>query len=269
MSEQHSSGNLYARRAQDASKYSDEENVSALEPHPAIFTIPTHAATHAPSPSDELSEESLLDSLHNVRLEGRPAPTIELVNQREENISFSNGSKATSITKGLRPSSSPSTSSHNTVTAQSQSIAHRTFSFKREQPRMPRSSLRVDETPFPGLVADLTGSPPDYEEQVYSANLYHGSRSNHPPLPIGPGAQGRFPRWRGWLEKRAVERHLERLDTAAVQGEEAVQRKKSWGAGVDDENAVSDGEDQGEVSLLVSDTESTWSRSTNSLFCYL
>lgn len=246
MSEQHSSGNLYDCQTQDSSRYSNEEIGKALEPRPAFFAIPTHAATHAPSPRDELSEESLLDSLHNVRLEGRPAPTPDFVDRPGQVIPSSSSAKAR--TKNIRPSSSPSTSSHSTVIAPNQSMAHRAFSLKRSQPLMPRPSLRVEETPFPGLVTDLTCSPPGYDEQVYSANLYQDFGLSAPPPPVGLGAQGRFPRWRGWLEKRAIERHLDRIDTAAVQGEEFVQRKKSWGAGVDDENAISDGEDQGEVS---------------------
>ncbi|KAN0061040.1 hypothetical protein ACQY0O_006775 [Thecaphora frezii] len=75
---------------------------------------------------------------------------------------------------------------------------------------------------------------------------------DHPPPPIetGPaGGGGRFPRWRGWLEKRALERHYARMDAAAgigptdSSGGLTVQppiRKKSWGTGVNDPDAVDD-----------------------------
>ncbi|CAO1638863.1 unnamed protein product [Sympodiomycopsis kandeliae] len=50
---------------------------------------------------------------------------------------------------------------------------------------------------------------------------------------------GRFPRWRGWLEKRALERHLERMNLQS----QNVARKKSWGAGIHDPDAISDDEE--------------------------
>lgn len=57
-----------------------------------------------------------------------------------------------------------------------------------------------------------------------------------------PPPQGRFPRWRGWLEKRALERHLERISVTDPDDQEAMRRKKSWGAGIHDADAISEDE---------------------------
>lgn len=59
---------------------------------------------------------------------------------------------------------------------------------------------------------------------------------------------GRFPRWKNWLEKRALERHL-------ALGRQ-VARKKSWGAGVNDADAVSDEEERDDPCLSARETSS-------------
>lgn len=57
---------------------------------------------------------------------------------------------------------------------------------------------------------------------------------------------GRFPRWRGWLEKRAQERNGIDKGAENPEGKKTggapsdVRRKKSWGAAVDDDDAVSE-----------------------------
>ena len=92
---------------------------------------------------------------------------------------------------------------------------------------------------------------------------------DHPPPPIdaasenNPAFAGRFPRWRGWLEKRALERHYARMDAAAASGSDTnaflgvpqPRRKKSWGTGVNDPDALSEDETESsddEESLEVS-----------------
>ncbi|KAK0520716.1 hypothetical protein OC834_006927 [Tilletia horrida] len=55
----------------------------------------------------------------------------------------------------------------------------------------------------------------------------------------GGGGGGRFPRWRGWLEKRDLERRYAAMEEAAQAAAEGrVARKKSWGAGVHDADAL-------------------------------
>ncbi|KAE8270361.1 hypothetical protein A4X09_0g1969 [Tilletia walkeri] len=63
-----------------------------------------------------------------------------------------------------------------------------------------------------------------------------------------PATGGRFPRWRGWLEKRDLERRYAAMEEAAQAAAEGrVARKKSWGAGVHDADALPyDGEDDDE-----------------------
>jgi hypothetical protein len=241
----------YARQsnAADTSRYKDDEVAKALDPkkpeQTAMFAIPTHTTTHAPGASNEDLAETQSESSSDVRLEGRPAPTLPLDSQFDMLEARKQLEAQMSMT-----SSAPSSSSQNTVKATP--IAQRDKSVKR-QPRasLTPSSRGAEEARFSSIHTNETTELPSYDHRAYPTELY-GNREELPPALPGPG---RFPRWRGWLEKRALERHLERLDIAAAagvtQGEAPVQRKKSWGAGVDDENALSDGEDQDEVSCNV------------------
>ncbi|SJX61469.1 uncharacterized protein SRS1_10542 [Sporisorium reilianum f. sp. reilianum] len=76
----------------------------------------------------------------------------------------------------------------------------------------------------------------------------------HPSSAWSPSAQpprlfaSRFPRWGTWLEKRALERHYAQLESqqqhaqhlAIPHAPETPNRKKSWGAWVNDPDAVND-----------------------------
>ncbi|PWZ03372.1 hypothetical protein BCV70DRAFT_197590 [Testicularia cyperi] len=81
------------------------------------------------------------------------------------------------------------------------------------------------------------------------------------------GFGARFPRWRGWLEKRALERHYARMDAAAaaaasddptnLSGQMAramPNRKKSWGAWINDPDALSDEDDTAAMHEIDDDT---------------
>ncbi|CEH12447.1 hypothetical protein CBOM_00428 [Ceraceosorus bombacis] len=81
-------------------------------------------------------------------------------------------------------------------------------------------------------------SPPPLFGETSGVRANARGRGRGAP-PAAPGG-GRFPRWRGWLEKRALDRHYER--TGMNDPATNVNRKKSWGAGVHDPNAIDDDE---------------------------
>ncbi|SPO35569.1 uncharacterized protein PSFLO_01040 [Pseudozyma flocculosa] len=143
-----------------------------------------------------------------------------------------------------------------------------------------------DFPPTPPAI-DFAGNQPSpfneaFQRQLQLQDAYSPPPPpDHPPPPIdaGPGGVpggaaaggggGRFPRWRGWLEKRALERHYARMDAAAgastsvdANGNLLVQppiRKKSWGTGVNDPDAVEDDLDVGSSSSDDEDGEDGWS----------
>ncbi len=125
----------------------------------------------------------------------------------------------------------------------------------------------------PALANPLDGLPPRYDSHqfpptppaLHSAHLgpdfyfdqSHGpvpdpspqaESSSTPSQPPPPQFASRFPRWGSWLEKRALERHYARLDIQQQAGQihvnsnraEAPHRKKSWGAWVNDPDAIND-----------------------------
>jgi hypothetical protein len=215
--------------------------------HPAIFTIPNHITTPACHDEDLGSQSG---GIHpDVGLEGRPRATSTYTSNR----SIPSSSKdVQSSREGLTvlddlPASPRGT---NYLAGQGQSRNATTR----------KASYHVNETPFPSLMADVSNAPPEYEvphhhlggEQMPSLDTGI-TQSN--PIPAAMGrveSGGRFPRWRGWLEKRALEKHFDRLDAASglTVGPD-VKRKKSWGTGIYDEDALSEVEDQEEVSVCV------------------
>jgi hypothetical protein len=221
------------------------EHDASLSPHSAIFSIPNHSTT--PAVGEEYSDSAIDGSFSGLILEGRPAPTSPSAIQ-----------PAIPTTRNYfqysrhhaRPVTSPQDSSRSVATNQ-------LLPGQNQSPPI-KSSLNVEETPFPSLVAASSSALPDYH-----ATTNHGRADIGPSADRGVGVGqspsvsghvggGRFPRWRGWLEKRALERHFERLDAAAgASGEADVKRKKSWGAGVNDEDALSESEDLGEVSPCI------------------
>jgi hypothetical protein len=241
MAESPSTANLFGRQGQgsSSSRYADDNVANALDPKQlAMFAIPTHATTHAPGASSEELPDAISESSSDVRLEGRPAPTPTKLDAQFHMLQTQMHLEAHHSVA----SSVQSSSSQYTVTAQQ--FVNRAKSVKQPQRALTQDTLRVEEAA--SSVANQASELPGYDR-----NVLHRSPDELPsalPGPGGPGSPGRFPRWRGWLEKRALERHLERLDIAATQGEMPVQRKKSWGAGVNDEDALSDVEDHEEVS---------------------
>lgn len=249
MSDNTSPVKRYARQGgvPDASRYRDDEVAKALDSkkQTAMFAIPTHATTHAPGASNEDLAEIHSESSSDVRLEGRPAPTLPLDGHFDVLQARKQLEAQVSVV-----SSAPSSSSQNTVKPLPKMQRQKSAKQRRQSQNSP--SIRADEARFSSILANETTELPSYDAQSYPMDSY-GNREELPPALPGPG---RFPRWRGWLEKRALERHLERLDTAvaaagATQEGAPVIRKKSWGAGVDDENALSDGEEQDEVRLFL------------------
>ncbi|GAC96851.1 hypothetical protein PHSY_004435 [Pseudozyma hubeiensis SY62] len=96
----------------------------------------------------------------------------------------------------------------------------------------------------PGSYFDQPHLPPCGSSPHSSADL---QPSEQPPRSFA----SRFPRWGTWLEKRAMERHYAQLDSAQLrhsheqslaspEGADTPNRKKSWGAWVNDPNAVND-----------------------------
>ncbi|CDR88099.1 uncharacterized protein SPSC_03685 [Sporisorium scitamineum] len=95
------------------------------------------------------------------------------------------------------------------------------------------------------------GGPASYFDQAFSPSA---DDQPHTSSPWSPSAQparlfaSRFPRWGTWLEKRALERHYAQLenqqqhaqDSATPNAAETPNRKKSWGAWVNDPDAIND-----------------------------
>ena len=227
-----------------ASIDADCSNDKTLDAHPALFSIPTHATTHASSA--EYLDASVGESLPTLGLQGRPQPTLTVGTDDVD-----------SADQPLRPTHTLTQRNNSTTASRRSTVtpAHKSDEALRNGPPMLKASVHVEETPFPTLIADATSAPPDYHKHLYptpstARNVVNEEDPLPPPLAVAgqQGGGGRFPRWRGWLEKRALERHFERLDAGDISSQDAdVKRKKSWGAGVDDDDALSDAEEQDEV----------------------
>lgn len=235
---------------QSSSNGIDSEKDQDKTPKPAIFTIPIHATTHAPS-NEYLEGEDMLSSA--VQMTGRPAATPDAEARFGEYL----------IDREPRPILHP-TLPHREDTIPGQSVfsllrststlkakvtaSQRRLSLRltqRKQQPSARPSLRLEETPFPGLISEEPNAL-SYQQIQKEALVLEVANDAHPtPTPSAPDTTtgGRFPRWRGWLEKKALERQSEQADSARH-----PRRKKSWGAGVNDEDAISDGEQENEES---------------------
>jgi hypothetical protein len=233
-----------------ANRNDDEERSAS---YPSMFSIPTHVTT--PARSDEYLEANFGDSLSELKLEGRPLPSPVPVDDYDSYpTSAANQFYSSDQQPNLVPASLQMPRSSNV--ADLISAASPTGGPSKASVR--QTQYHVEETPFPSLVEDMSNLPPEYDSNQYpspdSRTQIRGTEHPRPPPPTmagqaGGAGGGRFPRWRGWLEKRALERHFERLDAAGSTSESDVRRKKSWGAGVHDDDALSEGDDQDEVSV--------------------
>lgn len=187
-----------------------------------IFALSTHAPTPAPFPSAETPFRGTPSPLPSPLAPPR-SPLASGYFQPHRDLYTSHeppphpaGQPPASLPSGhaMRPPEGPI----------SQPFGHQQFPIF-QSPSAPTTPGRS-----PGLEPRLA-PPPSYEAHAFQSSL--------PGFPPGaPPNAGRFPRWRGWLEKRAVERHLARQDAATDAS--GMRRKKSWGAGVNDPDAVSD-----------------------------
>lgn len=234
-----------------------------LSPPPAFFNIPTHATTHALAiESEDLDdEEKDLDraaaaSTSNSALVGRPSPSpIEPVAESSSlgpNLPPSEAQSLLIETALNDGSGTPSVPLHAPQSAQrgwrtAYSILSRNSANTLSSnlaPPLPPLSRSLDPT---HAVNETRQIP---VKQIASRDQRDYHPRGPPPVPDhSQPAGGRFPRWRGWLERRAVERQQGRLTGTGAEEELDVQRKKSWGAAVDDEDAVSETDENETVSM--------------------
>jgi len=126
------------------------------------------------------------------------------------------------------------------------------------QPAQPQQGLQQQQPPSwpqpgsmpptgPGVPAQPTRQPPTAELPTYASLVdTNAAPPTFDQAAPGESGGGRFPRWRGWLEKRDLERRYAAMEDAAQAAAEGrVSRKKSWGAGVHDADALPyDGEEE-------------------------
>ncbi|TKY89409.1 hypothetical protein EX895_001940 [Sporisorium graminicola] len=133
---------------------------------------------------------------------------------------------------------------------------------------------RYDCHQFPPTPPALHTSIQDDGPSSYFDQPFHSSTPDQPQPSSAwsPTAEpprlfaSRFPRWGTWLEKRALERHYAQLesqqqhdqDLAASSSAETPNRKKSWGAWVNDPDAIND-----ETTSLPSQKSQTASAATS------
>ncbi|CAD6963694.1 unnamed protein product [Tilletia controversa] len=118
-------------------------------------------------------------------------------------------------------------------------------------PQRPKVEIPVPSHPAEFGLPETRRGPATVVEPPSYASL--PDTENLPPFfadasGAAPATGGRFPRWRGWLEKRDLERRYAAVEEAALAAAEGrPARKKSWGAGVHDADALPyDGEDDDE-----------------------
>lgn len=154
---------------------------------------------------------------------------------------------------------------------QSQSRPHHLSPNHQQSLPIPQSPPTSSAHPNPPLLATSNSGllPPTYDAHNFNSNPPQLSNQEE-----ASGGGGRFPRWTGWLEKRALERHYNRLDSNAVSRElglddplksneeleikydlngkpvlneemaKRLAKKKSWGKNRDDGDAISDEEEK-------------------------
>lgn len=256
-----------------ASNRNDDKTHNLAFPTPAaIFAIPTHATTHASASTyGEPAEDESITEERDTAVQGRPRPSpgLELVEKSEatmEDYRFIDPYARTSLVTTDKhaasrfdvplsyPASGPWRTA-NTILSKDVSGMHHSdniLNHTERQYRPPITTVTPNKSPIPSP-ATADEAPPKYRRNHWPPFASPGgSPAADRAVANGdsPAQGGRFPRWRGWLEKRAMERHYAQADAAAEAGpsgspetREDVRRKKSWGAGVEDDDALSDAEE--------------------------
>ncbi|PWN38387.1 uncharacterized protein FA14DRAFT_159980 [Meira miltonrushii] len=252
----------------------DKTHKLAFPPPAAIFAIPTHATTHASASTyGEPAEDESITEERDTALQGRPRPSpgLELVEKSEaamEDYRYIDPYAGTSLASTDQlaasrfdvplsyPASGPWRTA-NTILSKDVSGIHNSdniLNHTERQYRPPITTVTPTQSPLPSP-ATAEEAPPKYRRNHWPPFTSPGGSpaADRGVVNGDPPAQGgRFPRWRGWLEKRAMERHYAQADAAAAaeagpsgsaETREDVRRKKSWGAGVEDDDALSDAEE--------------------------
>ncbi|MCO5589674.1 hypothetical protein L7F22_043642 [Adiantum nelumboides] len=247
----------------------DKTHNLAFPPPAAIFAIPTHATTHASAStfSEPAEDESMVGG-GDTALQGRPRPSpgLELVEKSEtamQDYRSIDPYAGTSISASNQhatprfdvPLSYPSSGPWRTAnTILSKDGIHQPDSILNHSERRyvpPITTISPIQSPIQSPKA-ADEAPPKYGRNHWPPFVSLGSPVADRAVVNSdlPAQGGRFPRWRGWLEKRAMERHYAQADASAEAGpsgpletREDVRRKKSWGAGVEDDDALSDAEE--------------------------
>lgn len=243
----------------------------AFPPPAAIFAIPTHATTHASASTfgEQTENESFIEG-GDTALQGRPRPSpgLELVEKSDAVINDYRyvepyaGTPLASTNQHAPsrfdvplsyPASGPWRTA-NTILSKDVHHSDNILNHKDRQYRPPTTTITPIQSPVQSP-SSADEAPPKYRRNHWPPFASPGSPGADRAVanPDLPAQGGRFPRWRGWLEKRAMERHYAQADAAAAAAEagpsgspetrEDVQRKKSWGAGVEDDDALSDAEE--------------------------
>lgn len=258
-----------------ADNHNDEKsNRLTFTPPASIFAIPTHATTHASASTFAQTSEdgSMNEGVDTTTILGRPQPSpgLELVEKSEASIEdyryrvplekppTASMTNQHAIPNFDVPLSYPATGpwrTANTILSKDVPGMHHPheniLNHSQRQYVAPVTTISpLQNTPLQS--GPVSEAPPKYRRNHWPPFASPGSPSADRELVHGdsPAQVGRFPRWRGWLEKRAMERHYAQADASASAGPsgsadvgEDVRRKKSWGAGVEDDDALSDTEE--------------------------
>lgn len=216
-----------------------------------IFAIPSHARTAAPHHELEDPDEAM-----DTPRQGRPAPTVfrSAPDTQPRQPRMAGQPDPNSIPRIILPDAGPSSLPYHAAQNGAAPAQDGYFPGPAYQPLPPphpslppqllHSALTTPRGAGLSSAPTLSNPPPYSPPPPVNANQRRGARGrNGPEAPpnTAPQAGGRFPRWRGWLEKRALERHFDRLGVGTPE-DEGMRRKKSWGTGVNDPDAVSDEE---------------------------
>lgn len=114
----------------------------------------------------------------------------------------------------------------------------------------PRYNLHQFPPTPPALHSPQVDSGSYFDQSHHASPDHNSHAATHSSLTEQPPRlfASRFPRWGTWLEKRALERHYAQLDSqqlgdqhlATPRASETPNRKKSWGAWINDPDAVND-----------------------------
>lgn len=240
-------------------EYATSNNNESLPPPAAIFSIPTHATTHASIPLTDHVDEGYDEQ---ITLQGRPMPRRETSGEAYNEVASGafltqhppRTPPAILVDPPLsHPASGPWRTAHTILTKDISAIQIDDPSTVPNPRSLPPPGVPMPAMPFAAEPAQQERPPPKYRrnKHVSPPNALDAARQEITGQPAQGGQGGRFPRWRGWLEKRAMERHDEQAEATATSATQTadgdVQRKKSWGAAIDDDDAVSESEDTEQV----------------------